>query len=384
MKKLKIFTLVALLGLSCTGKSWADDSAGDSPTVTPTPLSDSQEIALLNQRIDSLQDHVNTKIDVLLQYYYEHQSNGSAGTGGIYAKPGTNEWDSFNFRRSDIILTTELQPQKIALIWNLDPSQKSFWNGPNYATLIKDLYVRFDEIPYVSIYAGQFKFAQGLEGRTFSGNLDFYDYSGIANYFGNKRDTGIQIAGSKIPAGAFQFEYQASLIGGTGQSTWDNNVDKDISGRIGITYDDNLYLGATGYSGWEPNGVRNDWSLEGRWVYEGFKVQGEFLEGQVDPADNSNANNSVWTSVPTGWNGETKPLGFYGQVSYRIADYRLGLRYDAYNPDTTTGSFYNSEQDTLTIGFDWFQDKDAFRLGLNYEDHFAAYQSIVSQVQVFI
>jgi hypothetical protein len=219
-----------------------------------------------------------------------------------------------------------------------------------------------------------------LEGRTPSNQLDFNNYSNIGgNAFGNKRDLGLALTGTGIPLGPVQGEYYLTVIQGSGQSTADNNVDKDIVGRVNFTFD-NFLLGAQTYAGWEPNGVRQDFGLEARWISGGFKAQAEFITGNVNTLDNNSSNDAAWTpSLATvkGFTtpvGQISPTGYYLQATYRLGDWRLGARWDGYNFDQAGGLIpaqtgWNQEWDTYTIGLDWFQAKDAYKLSLNWEDH---------------
>ncbi len=101
-----------------------------------------------------------------------------------------------------------------------------------------------------------------------------------------------------------------------GQSTYDNNVDKDFAARLGVTFDQ-FFVGTSGYDGWEPKGARYDWGLEARWADGPLKIQAEYIMGQVNPADNATANNSVWTPVPSTLNLQVNPAGYYVMASYR-------------------------------------------------------------------
>ena len=72
-------------------------------------------------------------------------------------------------------------------------------------------------------------------------------------------------------------------------------------------------------------------------------------------------------------------------------DWRLGARWDGYNANQQNGvsaAKGNQELDTITLGLDWYQDKDALKWSLNWEDHlvsgFEAYQILTLQSQVYI
>jgi len=217
-------------------------------------------------------------------------------------------------------------------------------------------------------FMGQNKFPQGLEGRTPTFDLDFINYANLTTYFGNKRDIGVQVMGSKIGLGPAKLEYDVELMQGSGQSTYDNNVNKDLAARVGVNWDQ-FFLGTSGYDGWETNGARFDWGLEGKWVSGPLRVQAEYTLGQVNPADNAPQNNGSWTPIAKG-NFQANPQGYYLMANYRYKDLRFGARWDGYNANQWAGSVYNNETDTATVGVDWFLNKDAYKLSLNWEDHY--------------
>lgn len=343
------------------------------------------------------------KVDGWLQLWYAQDSyaaNTPANSSNYSSSK--SQWSAFSVKRSEIVFAGAIgNDPKATFKLSVDPSQTSFnglggvagstlvYDGNNTATttainpftLVKDLYSQIAYSPYFTLVVGQNKLWNALEGRTPSNQLDFNNYSNIdGNSFGNKRDIGVQLSGSgiPIPIGAVQLEYDLALLDGAGQSAFDNNVSKDLAGRVDVTIDNSLLLGVQAYNGTEPNGVRQDIALEGRWISGGFKAQGEFLTGSVDTLDNNSSNNSVWTPSiglsPAGYaapTGQITPTGYYLQASYRLGDWRLGGRWDGYNFNQqygTTGGG-NQEWDVYTLGLDWFQVKDAYKLSLNWEDH---------------
>jgi hypothetical protein len=60
----------------------------------------------------------------------------------------------------------------------------------------------------------------------------------------------------------------------------------------------------------------------------------------------------------------------------------LGVRGESYTPDTTPNSPFNKKSDILTVGLDWFQGKDKFKLSANYEKHFSQYDAFITQAQI--
>ncbi len=74
-------------------------------------------------------------------------------------------------------------------------------------TLVKDMWGKVVFSPSATLFFGQNKFPQGLEGRTPTSDLDFNNYANVTTYFGNKRDIGVQLMGAKIPLGPVSIEY---------------------------------------------------------------------------------------------------------------------------------------------------------------------------------
>jgi hypothetical protein len=426
MKKFKLLSIALAASLTLlSAKVWADDEPTQDASYSDTPAAVSvSDIEALKNRIAALEKGAvsSLKVDGLFQFWYTHDSYATAvGTGDVYPS-SKNQWDAFSVKRAEISLTGALATDpKVSFKISIDPSLASFsgiggtdgstlsyetaanttaTTGVNPFTLVKDLYTQVAYSPYATIIIGQDKLWNALEGRTPSKDLDFNNYSNIdGTSFGNKRDLGVQLSGSDIPAGPLSAEYVVGIVQGSGQSTADNNVDKDIVGRVGLTYDKNLFVGASTYSGWEPNGVRQDIGFEGRWVYNGFKLQAEFITGSVNTNDNNAANDSLWTPSSPAVNppalhfavpaGQINPAGYYLQASYRLDDVRFGARWDGYNYNQagiSGGS--NQELDTITLGLDWYQAKDAFKETLNWEDHLIsgveAWQVLTLQSQIYI
>jgi hypothetical protein len=386
------------------------------------------DLEAFNNRLNALEKS-NVKVGALIQFWYTHDSWGTSLPGGTLNGSANdytsskNQWDAFSFKRGEVSLGSDIGTNpKVSWLLKIDPTQASFtglgiaagapltYTGStqgaaslgniNSFSIVKDLFVKVAYSPYATLILGQNKFAQNLEGRWASSDLDFNNIANVSTAFGNKRDIGVQLTGTGIPAGDLPLtgEYTLSVIQGSGQSTADNNVDKDLAARVGLTYDKSLYIGASGYDGWEVSGPRWDFGLEGRWVYQGFKAQAEFLQGSVNTFDNNSANNSVWTAftslpplpaavksfaIPA---GQIYPTGYYLSANYRYENLRLGARWDGYNFNQWAGSKYNQEFDTVTVGLDWYQDKDALKLSLNWEDHLLdgveAYQITTIQSQI--
>ena len=420
MKKKFVLLLALLAGLFlANGRVFAEDEGGDDDKPAAITVSDLEGF---NNRIGALEKS-NVKVGALLQFWYTHDSYATTLGRNNY-NTSKNQWDGFSFKRGEISVGSDIGSNtKVTWLAKLDPTQASFTGlgltagttltypgsavgaasagNINPFSIVKDLYIKVAYSPYAALIVGQNKFAQDLEGRWASSDADFNNLSNLSTAFSNKRDLGVQLTGTGIPFGdlPLQGEYVLSVIQGSGQSTADNDIDKDLAGRVGFTYDKNLFLGASGYDGWEENGSRWDAGVEGRWIYNGFKVQSEFITGNLNVIDNSAANNSVWTpsiaAVPATKKflalttpGQINPTAYYLTTSYRYQDLRLGARWDGYNFNQWKGSKLNQEFDTITVGLDWFQNKDSLKFSANFEDHLLdgveAWQVYTIQTQLSI
>jgi hypothetical protein len=398
----KLYVLALLAGWIFAGsKIWAAEgvvTAGEDKDA-PAAVSVS-DIEALSNRINDLAKFA--KVSVLLQVQGVNSGNQAILPKGFSAgiKPPTGipfYNDLFLGRRAELSVAGDLAEKRITYRVQYDPlATTTAKAGISNGEQLKDYWVRLSYIPFVDLQYGQYKFAQALEGRTSSGELDFNNTALVTTALEARRDLAFQISGSKIPLGSVNLEYAAALVQGAGQNNLDNNDNKDLAGRVGLTVTDpdwNIYLGASGYSGWETTvpstlflGARNNIGLEARVNIEGFKLQGEFIQGQLEPGNNYNpwAGTVTNPALLTYDNKNSNPLGWYATASYRWQDWRLGARVEGYNPDSTVGSKYNVNNDVLTVGLDWFQGKDKFKLSLNAEEHFLQYEALTVQAQVNI
>jgi len=349
MKKSLFLLIALLLGLPLAAvKVWADEERNNVTVPDSEALSD---------RIEALEKNSPVKIGVLLQVQYLHNSISSL----------TGNYDQFIGKRAEIKFSGDLKPEKISFTLVYDPLQTP-------TKQLKDYYGKISYIPYADFQFGQGKYPQGLEGRTPSGDLDFVNRALVSTAFGDKRDLFFQVSGTGLPEGGVKNDYALALVQGAGQNTPENNADKDLAGRSGWQWDD-LWVGLSGYLGWEPTGVRDNYGLEGRWSYKGLKLQGEYLQGQLEPGNGGNPIPAV-NKLPS------NPRGYYLSANYRLEDWRLGARWESYNSDSTVGSVYDVNNDVLTLGVDWFQSKDRFRVYVDFEEHYKQYEAVLTQVEV--
>ena len=383
MKKTFVYVSVLLAGFFLTiGRVWAED---EPPTITVSDLE------ALSDKLSDLSQYA--KIGLLLQaQYIDAGYNSLVGKG--FASPirlstvtGLTLNDLFLGRRAEISLFGDLTPKKISYLLKFDPlATTAAKAGISNGEQVKDFYAKVSAVQYFEILFGQTKYPQGLEGRQPTGDLDFVNRALVVTALNDRRDLTLQVSGSKIPLGPLNLEYAAALVQGAGQNAQDNNNAKDVAGRMGFgVAGTGLWLGTSGYSGWETtvsnySGPRSFIGLEGRWTYRSFNLQGELLQGQLEPGNNYNP----WDGTKASTAFVSNPQGFYLLASYRLNDFRLGVRGESYNQDSTAGSKYNVRNDVLTVGLDWFQAHDKFRIYLDFEEHFLQYEAVLAQVEIYI
>lgn len=402
MKKPLLLLTALLAGLSLTAvQSWAVEEPKEDPGYEDKPAEVSvSDIEGLSNRINDLAKYA--RVGVLLQVQSTNSGNQTllpkGFTAGITPPTGVPFYNDLFFgRRAEVNFFGDLNEKKIAYRVQFDPlGSTTAKAGVSGTEQLKDYWVRLSYIPFADLQFGQYKFAQALEGRTSSGELDFNNTALVTTALEARRDLSLQVSGSKIPVGPVQLEYAAALVQGAGQNNRDNNENKDLAGRVGLTVTDpnwTVFLGVSGYYGWETTvtatqflGARNNVGLEGRITAGGFKLQGEFIQGQLEPGNNYNPwGGTVLDPASATFDNKTSdPLGGYVAASYRTGDWRFGARGESYNPDSTTGSKFNVANDVLTAGVDWFQAKDKFKFSLNYELHFLQYEAVIAQAQVNI
>ncbi len=392
MEKTWIYAALLWAGLAVfTGKSAGEEK--------PTPAGPGESAAVSAPDIEGLSNRINdlaktAKVGLLLQAQYLYSGFNGAGPKGftspvkISPVTGYPYSDLFTGKRAEISLFGDLAPNKIAYMLKYDPlGTTTAKPGVSNGEQLKDYYLKVSYVPYADVQFGQGKYPQGLEGRQPSGDLDFSNRALVVSALNDRRDLCFQVSGAKVPLGPLNLDYAAAIVQGSGQNAQDNNDNKDLAGRVGVDVaGTGLWLGASGYGGRESTvidayaagGARDFTGFEGRWTYHGLKLQGEYLQGQLEPGNNYNP----WAGISPATARESNPRGWYATASYRLGDWRLGIRGESFNPDTTAGSKYNVNNDVLTVGLDWFQAKDRFRLYVDFEEHYDQYEALLTQAEI--
>lgn len=237
---------------------------------------------------------------------------------------------AFKGRRAELRLSGDILTEKVSYALMIDP----FLTG----NITKDAFINSSHVPYADIQLGQFKFPQSLEGRWSSADLDFIERAVVTGTFGDKRDVGVQVGSTKIKLRDFRLEYAVGVFNGSGQSTPENNDNRDFAGRLGTQWR-GLWAGINGLSGRQPNGYRNRLGAELRYTLGGTKIQAEFLTGHTERA----------TASPA------RQQGYYVLANHVWRALRPGLRWESWEPDRDKAG---GRQDAITSGLDYFLAAD--------------------------
>jgi len=398
MRKPIVFPALLAGLLFVSANLWAVERPKEDPDYKDEPTAvTATDLEILSNKINDLAKFGKVNVLLKAQYINGDVAPGTPGLPKGFAHPvptpaaGASKYnDVFLGRTAEISFAGDLNDKKIAYRFQWDPlaSASPGKAGVSANDQIKDYWIRLSYLNFVDVQAGQFKYPQGLEGRTSSGEIDFVNVANLTTAFANRRDLALQVSGSKIPLPGglpWTFEYAVALVKGSGQNAAENNDHKDPAGRVGLTLTDlGLYLGASAYSGFQNTsatfanrGYRDDLGYEFRYTLDKFKLQGEFIQGHQEIGNNFNPVAA----------GRSLPQGFYVTAQYRYEDLRLGVRAESYDSNvlgvkTVGGGNWNN--DTLTVGLDWFQAKDKFRLTLNWENHLRQYEVLFGQAQVNI
>lgn len=209
------------------------------------------------------------------------------------------------------------------------------------------------------ISAGQFKVPFGLESLTSDAALDTINRSAVTEALvpgrdngSSGRDIGLQFSGNRElnTATGNKIDYALGVFNGSGINVSDDNGHKDIAGRVawkpgieGLTLGIAAYKGASG----STLATRNRTGAEVQYLFGEWALRGEYIRGK----DNA-----------------TSKKGYYATLVRNLTPATQAVvRYDVFDPNTSKA---DDAQNTLTLGVNWFLNKDGYtRIQLNYERH---------------
>ena len=227
-----------------------------------------------------------------------------------------------------------------------------------------DAFITYTRMPYANIAFGQFRRPFSMERNTFCHKLHTVRRSMVVNALAMDRDMGIMAFGEVIEG----LDYRFAVMNGSGFNTRDDNIGKDIIGRVIYTPIEYLTLGAGFVSGNSKPDVegaddntktRYGGDLEVR--YEGFLAQGEYIYGKDV---GSYTEGGGCEGDPVIKEGSVKRDGFFVTLLYTTKwNVEPVFRYEQYDNDK------DLEEDHLrrayTFGINYFMN-DWTRLQANY------------------
>ena len=281
------------------------------------------------------------------QYSYESQQNND----GSYT-----ELNTLNIRRARFDVKGSFNEH---LEFRL---QADFAGSPK----IVDAYVKYKFNKLVNIELGQFKTPFTLENQYSPLNLESIEnsqvissLSGYSDVLGGKRnngrDIGVVLYGDLLNSsdGTFPLvSYNIGVFNGSGINTKDENLSKDVIGRLDIhPFIKDLVLSASAvkgayYDGTDGNAGNNRFSFGAEFKDEALTVRSEYVRADYQ-------NGGTWL----------KADGFYVLAGYWFKlgnDQKLRpvVKYDHFNRNDVNSDLY-------LVGIDWWLESH-LRLQLNY------------------
>ncbi len=286
--------------------------------------------------------------------------------------------NSFQFRRARIGVTGSIPYNFTYYVMSeLSPTQK----GP----YLLDAFLTWKAAKnYFKVSAGQFKIPFGLEISTPCQSLLTYDRSNmVTKQIPFIREQGLMFSGSTDSLHIFGLEkpnlftYSLAVVNGTGRNMNDDNVSKDIIGRLTFAPCNYFQLGASYMYGKEKNtdptipkaDVRSRWGTDLQLTFPlgkfGILSQSEYLFAKDDGSKTEGGGcGGSATPVP----GSFKSQGYYSQLLLQTP-WKIDpiVKFETYDPDLDKDNFDSKSfrQDSWIFGFN-YNVNDWTRLQMNY------------------
>jgi phosphate-selective porin len=312
--------------------------------------------------MDAGSDGVNLK--GFIQPQFDYQLNGEDADGN-----SLNE-NHFTFNRARIGVLGSI-PYDIEYYVFMEMSS---FKSPGATPHLLDAYVSYTRFgKWAKISLGQFKTPFSLEQNTACSGLYTVNRSDVVNQLaGPQRDLGVMVNGG---ADTLLVKYSIGAFNGVGINTLDNNINKEIVGRLVFNPLEFLSVGGSFRMGktnpTNPAEDLNDimrYGGEIRIKHEsGLYFQGEYIMGQ----DKLNSASKV--PIYGGCGGivgyETKQAGTYTKAGYSallayMTPWNLEpvVKYDNWDPDMDLD---DNSKNNLTFGINYFVN-DYSRVQINY------------------
>lgn len=286
--------------------------------------------------------------------------------------------NSFQFRRARIGVTGSIPYNFTYYVMSeLSPTQK----GP----YLLDAFLTWKAAKnYFKVSAGQFKLPFGLEISTPCQSLLTYERSNMATkQIPYIREQGLMFTGSTDSLQIFGLEkpnvftYSLAIVNGTGRNADDNNLSKDVVGRLTFAPLNFIQLGASFLSGKEKNtdpsitkaDVRSRWGADLQLSFPignfGIISQSEYIYAKDE---GSKLVGGGCGGTPEVVNGSFKSSGYYTQLLLQTP-WKIDpiVKLESYDPDLNLDDFDSKayRQDAWIFGLN-YNANDWTRIQLNY------------------
>lgn len=275
----------------------ATPSAAAAPAVA-TPAADAPDPAAAPAHPEALAVGKQGWFEpsLLLQFW------GLVTSEGVPDGPDTTF--GYRVRRAEIQVEGEIVPERIGYAVKIDPAktlkfgeasvpvdnqspppaegeepeQVAVSTPPQDTTILQDVSIRFLS-DWAELWLGQFRPPIGLESISSSSKLPFPERALATRTFADRRDLGV-----KVEKQFERFGYSVGLFSGSGLNVPDQNLQKDLVGRVTVTPFEGLGLGLAGYAGLgerDDPATKDIVEVDLRFEIAGALVQGEYFSRWV-------------------------------------------------------------------------------------------------------
>lgn len=250
-------------------------------------------------------------------------------------------------------------------------------NHGTKSAAIMDAFITYNRFgPYLKVSLGQFKSPFGLEQITGCHKLHTINRSLVVNNLsGPIRDMGVMLTGGTDTLSLFGsktknlFGYSLAIMNGTGRNVLDNNLKKDIIGRLTFHPVELITVGASYRFGAHPSaaGLKEDdtrqrLGFDVELKYKDLLIQGEYTQG----ADIGSYTTGGGCGGDVEFHeGSIDRNGFFVQGMYMTPwNIQPIVKYEKYEPNAAIETI-DDQQTIITYGINYFFN-DWTRLQLNY------------------
>lgn len=320
MNKMKCFFLAAILALNVFSNPAA---AEDAKPAEMTPSYTTESLVKVKSQ--------NVRLNLLMQ------------TWGLTDSSATTAKNNFRIRRTEVKLSGELNDDTRWFLM-MDPSKTlkdGSINGDNDNKILQDLGLAYRFTESTEVSAGQFKIPTVAEGLDSSSELILPERSLVARQYGDKRQTGVQVAFKQSA-----WKVNAMLSNGGNPNTNDTSSPKDIALRSEFTPYTGLNFGGFVAANDFRFGSNGKWGLNLRWKGDREMVRFEIASSNDTP-----------TTGPVNSKGYLVDVGYFV-----IPKLQPVFRFEQYMPNTGKSDVSQG----VHMGLNYWIDSSSHRLQLAY------------------